>query len=381
MAAYEIKLATVADRTQWDAYVRGHENASVYHCFGWADAIRKAYGHATYLLMLTLQARAPGDGATQADATGQPAAHVAGVLPLVHLKHALFGNCLVSMPFADAGGILADSPEAEARLLAEAVRLGRQRGAASVELRHERLLASCAGARPPDAEASGRGSVSLSTRSHKSRMLLQLPGSSSAVLPSFTSKLRSQVNKALKQGFTTRIGGPELLDDFYDVFAENMRDLGSPVHSARLMQEVLAAFFGDARLVVVYRSQEPVAAALVVGFGNTMRNPWASSLRKYASLGPNMLLYLRLLEHACENGYRMFDFGRSSPGDGTYRFKEQWGAAPAPLYWHSISLDGRVSAAEGADRAGFGLAARCWRRLPVALTRVIGPRIRKHISL
>jgi hypothetical protein len=147
------------------------------------------------------------------------------------------------------------------------------------------------------------------------------------------------------------------------------------------MRHCLIAFPQDARIIVVYRSTEPVAAALVIGFEKVLRNPWASSLRKYASLGSNMLLYLRMLEYACEHGYEVFDFGRSTPGEGTYRFKEQWGAVPEPLYWHYLSLDGRMPDPEGAGKARFETATRCWQRLPVIVTRILGPRIRKHISL
>lgn len=364
MPAYEIKLADAADRPRWDAYVRGHPNASMYHGFGWAEAIRRAYGHTVYRLMLSIRE----------DAAARPAARVAGVLPIVHLRHALFGNRLVSLPFSDAGGILADSVEVEARLLEEAIALGRANGARSLELRQERLLQTFS-------DAAEHLAPSVSTRSHKARMLLALPHAATQLMPTFKSKLRSQVNKALKEGFGTRTGGLELVDDFYRVFAVNMRDLGSPVHSEALMREVLTAFPEHARILAVYRSAEPVAAALVVGFGDTLRNPWASSLRRYASLGPNMLLYLRMLEHACDRGYRTFDFGRSTPGEGSYRFKQQWGAAPAPLYWHRIMLDGKTAAADGDEADGYGLAARCWRRLPVALTKLVGPRIRKHISL
>ena len=350
--ARHVKHAGHSDRGAWDAYVRKHAEGTLFHLFGWADVMRGAYGHATYFLMLV---------------SGQ---RVLGVLPLVHLRHAIFGNGLVSLPFLDGGGILADDREAEESLLAEGIKLGQQVGARYVELRHERALESCSSTGLP-----------ATTSSHKVRMLLRLPASSAMLLKSFKSKLRSQVSKALKEGFTTRVGGLELLEDFYRIFLVNMRDLGSPVHSVELMRCSLAAFPEHARIIVVYRSTEPVAAALVIGFGSVLRNPWASSLRKYASLGPNMLLYLRILEHACDSGYEVFDFGRSSPGEGTYRFKEQWGAVPQPLHWHYLSLDGRMPDPQDAGKARFETAMRCWQRLPVIVTRIIGPRIRKHISL
>ena len=190
-----------------------------------------------------------------------------------------------------------------------------------------------------------------------------------------------QINKPLKEGCTCTIGGLELLKDFYKVFLVNMRDLGSPVHSIELMRNVLSEFSGSSKIVAIYKDKEPIAAALVVGFKGVLRNPWASSLRKYSTLGPNMLLYLRVLEHACDNGYQVFDFGRSSAGEGTYKFKEQWGAIPAPLFWHYISLDGKPPNPERVGKEKFERATRYWQKLPLIVTKVIGPGIRKHISL
>lgn len=382
MPAYNIRYAGNSDQPLWDGYVRNHVHASLFHLFGWGEVIRRTYGHATYYLMLTARDAGVGD-APQCTAAGKiPGESLLGVLPVVHLEHAIFGNCLVSLPFLDAGGILADCREAEECLLAEVNRLGQQIGVGLIELRHERLLESCGDANVAAlCQLGSRKPLQVATRSHKARMLLTLPESSELLVKSFKSKLRSQVNRALKEGFTSRIGGLELLEDFYKVFLVNMRDLGSPVHSVKLMQNALMTFPEHSRLIVVYRSAEAVAAALVIGFGKVLRNPWASSLRKYASLGPNMLLYLRVLEYACDYGYQVFDFGRSSPGEGTYRFKEQWGAVPASLFWHYISLDGKMPGPEGLGKTRFEMATRYWQKLPLAVTRIVGPHIRKHISL
>jgi len=380
LATHQIKYAGDSDRELWDGYVRQHPDASLFHLFGWRGAIHKAYGHATYYLML-MACDGPVDAAPgRAEGWRQSPESVLGVLPLIHLKHMIFGNCLVSLPFVDSGGVLASCREAEESLVSEVIRLGREVGATRIELRHERVVA---GFDEMNSLASGALNLPLTiaTRSNKIRMLLNLPESSELLKESFKSKLRSQINKPLKEGCTSSMGGLELLEDFYKVFSVNMRDLGSPVHSADLMRHVLDEFSECSRIFVVYKSEEPVASALVVGFDKVLRNPWASSLRKYASLSPNMLLYLRMLEYACDNGYQVFDFGRSTKGEGTYKFKEQWGAVASPLYWHYISLDGKSLDPEKAGAARFERAARYWRKLPLAITRLIGPRIRKHISL
>jgi len=376
--AYKIKCAGALDRDIWDSYVGNHPDASLFHRFGWREVIHRTYAHATYYLMASDEE--PDAAAPRAGEARRSVESVRGVLPLVHLKHGIFGNCLVSLPFVDSGGILASCRKAEEILLSEAIKIGRATGAIRIELRHERPLVSCNELSALCSDTS-QDPLQIATRSDKVRMLLNLPDSSEMLLKSFKSKLRSQIAKPLKEGLTSRTGGVELLEDFYKVFLVNMRDLGSPVHSIKLMRHVLSEFSESSKIIVIYKAKEAVAAALVVGFEKMLRNPWASSLRKYASLSPNMLLYLRVLEYACDNGYQVFDFGRSSAGEGTYKFKEQWGAVPAPLYWDYIFLDGKLPNLEGSEKERFEKATRYWQKLPLVVTRVIGPSIRKHISL
>jgi serine/alanine adding enzyme len=363
MAAHEITYAEPRHRERWDGYVREHADASLYHLFGWRNVFQRTYGHKTYYLMATA-----GEGT------------VLGVLPLVHFKHVLSGNALVSLPFVDGGGVLADSMQARDSLLAEAIRLGRALGAAVIEVRQERQPGSC-NAPGANADDSLRSALEIAARSDKARMLLNLPPSSKALMASFKSKLRSQINRSLKAGFSTAVGGLELLGEFYNVFLVNMRDLGSPVHSVELMRHVLEEFGDRCRIFVVRSSHEPVASGLVIGFDKVLRNPWASSLRKYAALSPNMLLYVRMLEYACDQGYQTFDFGRSTVGEGSYKFKEQWGAAPAPLYWQYTFLAGKSPDTKSSNNGTRKWAAHCWSKLPLFVTKLIGPHIRKHISL
>jgi len=219
------------------------------------------------------------------------------------------------------------------------------------------------------------------TRSHKVRMLLNLPESSEILMKSFKAKLRSQIKKPLKEGLKSKIGGIDLLDDFYKIFSINMRDLGSPVHSKELMLNVLKEFPNESKIVMVHKDDQPLACSLVIGFKDTLKNPWASALREYSRLSPNMLLYWAMLEYACENGYAYFDFGRSSPDEGTYKFKEQWGAIPTPLHWHYIALGGQSINEEISEKSKFEKAIRYWQKIPVPITKIIGPMIRKHIGL
>jgi hypothetical protein len=94
-----------------------------------------------------------------------------------------------------------------------------------------------------------------------------------------------------------------------------------------------------------------------------------------------MLLYWSMLEWACTQGFRYFEFGRSTSGEGTFKFKEQWGAKSKILYWHNISLSSSKLIYSIKENLALELAARIWNRLPVSITKAIGPQIRKYISL
>jgi serine/alanine adding enzyme len=369
-----VEVAAGPDEKAWDTYVLNHPEATPYHLYGWRRIIADTYGHKTWYLIARInsgQNTLPGSSPKDWQC-GQ----IVGVLPLVHIKHFVFGNKLISMPFVDCGGIVAKAREVERALLSEAIRLGREQGVSSLELRHVQPIDCLDGIDLPGKE--GRP-ISVATKSHRSRLLLALPKTRDQLWESFKSKLKSQIKKPLNEGLISRVGGIELLNDFYKIFLINMRDLGSPVHSRDLMRNVLEEFPDRARIFVVYKGKTAVAASLVVGFRGVLGNPWASSLRKYARLSPNMLLYFRMLEYACEQGFSHFDFGRSSPGEGTFKFKEQWGARPVNLHWHYISLNNQP--VDEHDKSKFEKAIYYWQKLPVCLTAIMGPRVRKYIAL
>jgi len=357
----------VSDQRLWYQYVENHLHATLYHLSIWKNIIEKTYGHKTYYLIAEQQPSNPNNP-------------VVGILPLVHMKHPFFGNNLISIPFWDYGGVLADDKQTEKALLCEAMKLGKNLKVGYIELRHTQPLSCLRELNPPNPTNSTNPTTYV-TRSHKVRMLYELPESSEMLMNSYKSKLRSQIKKPLKEGLYPKVGGIELLEDFYKVFSINMRDLGSPVHSSKLMKNVLTEFSEKAKIVMVYKDKQPLAASLIIGFKNTLENPWASALREYSRLSPNMLLYWSMLEYACDNGYKYFDFGRSTPDEGTYKFKKQWGAKPNPLYWHYISLNGQPIEKEIPEKFKFEKAIHFWKKLPVPVTKTIGPMIRKHIGL
>ena len=339
------ELESEVEQKAWDRFVEDNPLATGYHLSGWRRVIQRAFGHSTFYYQAV-------------DARG----NVHGILPLVYFNSSLFGSFLVSLPFLNYGGVVADTGETAKLLLAEAKRRAQSLGANYIELRHV-----------ADAD------IEWPKKEHKVSMRLDLPSSYADLMKSFPPKLRSQVRRAEKEGMTTNMGGINLLDGFYEIFSRNMRDLGTPVYAKQFFMEVLRQFPTDTKICLVKYGGRTLAAGLAYGFRNMLEIPWASSDRRYGKYAPNMMLYGAVLRYACERGYRVFDFGRSSKDSGTYRFKEQWGAKPIQLRWHYWLRDGHLLPELNPQNQKFRLAIAFWKRLPISVTTFLGPRIAKHL--
>jgi serine/alanine adding enzyme len=337
-------VALTRDREAWDSYVSSHADATAYHRFAWGDVFARAFGHRPLYL-------AASDGS-----------RLVGVLPLVEFRSWLFGTFAVSLPFVNYGGVLADDPDAARALVTYAAGLRAQYRWRHVELRH-------ATARFPE----------LPCRRHKVAMQRPLPADASALWSSLDRKVRNQVRKAEKSGCVPVAGGAELIPEFYRVFARNMRDLGTPVYTRRFFDEVLHSFPSDTRVFVVRHGAEPIAASVTVGWRNVLEVPWASSLRAHNDKAPNMLLYWSMLQWAIENGCRVFDFGRSTPDEGTFLFKKQWGAVPSELSWEYVLPEAAVVPDHSPKNPRFRFAIASWRRLPLPVANALGPAVVRNI--
>jgi FemAB-related protein (PEP-CTERM system-associated) len=359
LAAIRLQDALIAvhadpDPGRWNAYVARKQEASAYHLYAWRDVISRAFGHETRYL------------------TAESARGIVGVLPLVIFRSRMFGRFVVSMPFLNYGGVLADSQRAEAALLEGAIAETSRAGGSYLELRHTRQVFP-----------------QLQAKRHKVGMVLEIQSTVEEQWQAVDRKVRNQVRKAEKSGLRGVHGGAELLEGFYAVFARNMRDLGTPVYGIRWFREILDTFPDASRIFAVFSDDQPVAASLVHWRGATgsirdgrpeiMEVPWASALRESNAQCANVFLYWEMLRFAVERGFAKFDLGRSTPGEGTFHFKRQWGAVPRELVWEYWTAEGRSLPDLSPKNPRFDRAIAAWRRLPVGVTKVLGPRIVCHI--
>ena len=330
---------------EWNAFASRAEDSTFCHLYGWRDVMGEVLGHESIYL-----------GARDSSGT------LRGVLPLVRVRSLVFGHYLVSLPFLNYGGPLGDR-DAQRALAMSAREEAMRSGADLLELRTRHEVES-----------------TLTRRDRKVTVLLPLPATVDELFSKqFSAKLRSQIRKPQKEGLRFRVGGAELVNAFYGVFAEHMRDLGTPVLPRALFSS-LPKYLGEHVVFGVVLDGEK---AVAVGCGFVWRDEfeitWASALRSYAKQAPNMLLYWGLMEHAIGRGLKAFNFGRCTPDSGTHKFKMQWGGAhTVPLPWLQWSSDAR-EATPTPDSGAYKRAVQVWQKLPLQVTNLIGPFLARRI--
>jgi FemAB-related protein (PEP-CTERM system-associated) len=311
------------------------------HHQAWIDAVTQGLRHKAYMITATC---------------GE---ETVGVLPLCLVAGPIFGKFLVSLPYVNTGGIWARDDDIATELVSAACDLADDLDVKYLELRHEVPVT--------------HPKINFE-RTDKVHMRLPLPSNADQLLASFKSKLRSQIRKSMTYGLSIEFGNRERIDDFYHVFASNMRDLGTPVFSKHLFASILEGFEDSAELCVVRVDSKIAAAGLLVHQDSVTEVPSASCLRKFNRMNANMFMYWHMLARAISRGSEQFDFGRSSIGSGTHKFKSQWGAQPSQAVWQYYVRNGDPNDMR-ADSEGKKRLVKIWQHLPVWLTKLVGPTV------
>lgn len=334
-----------------DTFLIAQGEFSPYQHSAWRKAVNEAYGFAAGVI------------------TYRENQQLLGFLPFNQVRDPLGRSQIVSLPFCDVGGAIAVNAAVTEQLEHALIQLGTS-VARGCELRQ--LAASTT----DDAQLIGQ----------KVTMQLTLPTSSSELLASYAPKLRSQIKKAEKNGLTVEIAtAPTLVHSFYAVYAANMHRLGSPPHSKHWFERIAASYHAANGLLmcVVKCGDKVVGAGLVLRAGHRAVIPWASTLADFNHLAPNMLLYWSIQSWLADHGVSLFDFGRSTFGEGTYRFKKQWGAAPVLLKWTKYTNTGEAIVAETPATPSQlrPMLETIWRHLPESLMTRLGSKLRRYITL
>jgi FemAB-related protein (PEP-CTERM system-associated) len=326
--------------SDWSQYVATAASATIAHKIGWKDVIARGLGHRPHYLMAL-------DGT-----------RVTGVLPMFVVKTWWRTKYVVSLPWIDYGGVCADNAETEQLLLAKARELTQHENAEHMELR-----------------SVAAGSTDMPVSQKKVTFLLPLESDPDKLWKGFNAKLRNQIRKADKSGLTTSMGGIEDLPAFYKVFAYNMRDLGTPVWGRDFFEHILNVFNDSAKIVLVRMEDKVIAGGLVLSFKDRLYVPSASSYRSYLKYCPNHALYWRVIKDGCKQGYRHFDFGRSTWESNTFKFKKQWTPTPTQLNWQYHLNRASEIPSVNPDNPKYRFFISLWRKLPLPIANTLGPKL------
>jgi len=331
-----------------NAFVAASPQGTAFHRPAWMLSVGKACGHDWRYLLAE-----DGDGA------------LLGILPLHLIHSALFGRALVSSGFAVGGGIISVNDQATRLLADEAWNFAGRHSFPSVELR--------GGAVPDDQWQQNQdiyaGFVAALADDDESQ-LLAIP-----------RKQRAEVRKALNNDLMVRVGTAQQdRDDHYAVYAESVRNLGTPVFPKALFDEVLDGFGEDADILTIVHDGMPVASVLSLYHQQTVMPYWGGGTWDARRLRANELMYYALMNHARERGCRSFDFGRSKYGTGAFSFKKNWGFEPQPLSYATRTADGEAARDVNPMSPKYRAQVALWQRLPLSIANRVGPMIAKGLG-
>ncbi len=327
---------------RWEEYVRRHPDATFFHRPGWQAVVERTFGYRN--LSCTVRR---GD-------------EIRGILPLFLVPTLPWGRALVSTPQAVYGGPVADDAEALEALLAHARQMGTRLGVRYVELRNTAALEGLAG---KDLYVTFR------------RRILPTTEENMALIP---RNQRRSIRVGQKSALSAEVGREELLEPFFDVYSQSMRNLGSPVFPRALFANLLAEFGDDCRILAVRREARVVAAVLTFFHRDEVVPYYGGALREEFRHAVNDFMYWSLLCWGMEHGYHVFDFGRSKKGSGSYDFKRHWGFEPTQLAYQYQLVRQRTIPDLSPKNPRFSLAIGIWKHTPLWLSRRLGPALVRY---
>ncbi|MFQ5630297.1 MAG: FemAB family XrtA/PEP-CTERM system-associated protein [bacterium] len=333
------------DEEKWNGFVDAVDQGTVFHKIVWKKIIERTYGYkACYLL------------ASEDD-------EIVGILPLFHLKSVFIGNALLSTPFAAYGGVIATNKEVEDRLIAAAKNCAKDRRATYIELR----------------QFSALENETLQTRDSLYVTFFRelIPEDQEQNFKNLPREAHRMVRRGSDKGLEVRLA-TDAVDEFYEIYAASVRNLGTPVFPKALFKNCLELMDDNADLLMVYQQKKAIAGVLSFYYKRTVLPYYGGSLPEANYLGPNNYMYWKLMEHAAQRGCTCFDFGRSKNKTGAFNFKRHMGFKPKPLPYQYLMMNGRDLPNLNPTNPKFKLAINMWRKLPLGVTKAIGPRIVKE---
>lgn len=341
--AIEVRRFEDGDAARWEAFVEDCPEATFFHRAGWRDVIERAFKHRTHYLY------------------AEQAGRIIGVLPLAEIRSLLFGHTLVSTPFCVYGGVASVSDAARKALEHEACAIA------------GRLNVDCLEVRERHAPHPGWPTKELYVTFRKAmdpdpeKNLLAIP-----------RKQRAMVRKGQDAGLTSELDSG--IDCFYDVYADSVRHLGTPVFSKKFFRLLREVFGKDCEVLTVTRDGQVVASVMSFYFRDEVLPYYGGGTRLAREVAGNDFMYWELMRRACGRGCHVFDYGRSKIGTGSYSFKKNWGFAPEPLHYSYHLVRAKTVPEVNPLNPKYRLFIEAWKRMPLWAAKLVGPIVSRDLG-
>jgi FemAB-related protein (PEP-CTERM system-associated) len=329
-----------SDTASWERFVISHPEGTFFHRLGWMRVMEKTYRYKPYYFCAKRGNR------------------IVGIAPSFLVSSWVTGRRLISLPFAVYGGICAEDPEAEKALVGRLEQLALALDVEYLELRNR----------------TGETLNGYHTNTRYATFTMPLMPDPEALYKSLPKDIRYMIRKGEKAGLYVRHGF-EQLDSFFRLMTINLRRLGTPAFPRSLFENLITEFQGNVDLAVVYLKEEPLAGGLSFLSRDWMQPYYIGSTEEAKSLAANNFLWWELIKFAAESGRSTFDFGRSKKDSGNFDFKKKWNPQITSLPYQVRLVRGRKVPDFSPMNPKFELATSVWKKLPLGLTRVVGPRV------
>ena len=331
---------------EWLSYLDSDANANICHHPAWGSIFGETFGFDSILILHRTKDK------------------IDGGLPLVSIDQHITGRALISMPFINYGGILGQNSETINDIVAVCRNIVKSGNYGFVELRHLKS-----------------GLDNLPDKSDQKRITFQLDINRPIddILGGFKKQMRTRIRKSEKQGLTF-YQGQERIDDFYNLFAQGQKELGTPVLPKQYFISVFKHLSNHALMMIAYKNDVPIGGKLLIKYKDRVIMTRGCYPNGYKHLLANYYLTWILIQQLALGPYHILDFGRSAPGSGGHLYNSNWGPEEIPIYTdYIIGKPGSIPDLKP-ESSRYGYASRIWRKLPLPLTKLVGPKLSRYFT-
>jgi len=339
----EIKYLDSDKHDLWDAYVESKPEATFFHLSGWKDVLEQGLNHATYYLYAESEQK------------------IVGILPIAQVKSLLFGHSLVSTPFCVYGGYVAENTAIGEKLINKACELAKKLSVDYLELRNTKITKSEWLSK--DLYVTFKKEIDPDPEKN----MLAIP-----------RKQRAMVRKGIKAGL---LGEVDLdINRFYQAYSESVRNLGTPVFPKKYFEVLFDKFKDKCEVLTIVKNGSLVASVMSFYFRDEVMPYYGGGTALARGVKGNDFMYWDLMRRSCEKGVRVFDYGRSKLGTGSYSFKKNWGFTPEPLHYEYYLVNAKSIPDINPLNPKYKLFINIWRKLPLPVANFIGPFLAKNLG-